>query len=341
MRIFGVTSTKIYCREGCPSRKPKPENIRPFDSCLAAEQAGFRACKRCQPNAPLLPAAGVVARTCRWLDQHAAQPMSLEGLAAHVNLSRFHLARLFKESTGMTPGAYARLARLALLKKRLKKEGSVTRAVVDAGYGSPSRVYESANQSLGMTPRAYKNGGLGVKIRYAVVNSPLGRMLVASTEKGVCMIEFGDDAADLERELKREYPFATFEEDELPLRAWAIELNQHLAGQKPKLTLPLDVQATAFKAKVWDVLKKIPYGETRTYAEVAAEAGNPAAVRAAAHACATNPVAVAIPCHRVLRTGGGLGGYRWGLSRKVQLLEQERVAITPSQAVSEASSESR
>lgn len=337
MKIFGVTSTKIYCREGCPSRQPKPENIRPFDSCEAAERAGFRACKRCQPNVTLMPAAGAVARVCRWLDDHADQPHNLEKLATVANMSRFHMARLFKETTGMTPGAYARLARLAILKKRLKKEGSVTRAVVDAGYGSPSRVYESSNQSLGMTPKAYKNGGLGAKIRFAIVPSPLGRMLVAATAKGVCMIEFGDDEAGLQRELRREYPFAECEHEEAPLQSWIQELNRHLAGHQPKLSLPLDVRASAFKAKVWEVLKRIPYGETRTYAEVAAEAGNASAVRAAAHACATNPVAVAIPCHRVLRTGGGLGGYRWGLSRKVQLLEQERA----SQTVSVASSESR
>ena len=326
MELYGVTSTRIYCRAGCASRKPKPANVRPFTSCEEAEAAGFRACKRCQPREALPFAAGSVARVCRYLDDHIDDPVNLKHLASLAGMSVFHFARVFKQTTGMTPGAYARLSRLDGLKRRLREGQTVTRAMVEAGYGSPSRLYEASNGTLGMTPGEYREGGAGTVMRYGIVDSPLGRMLVAATSKGVTMIEFGDSDGVLTAELQREYPNAEVIADADAVAEWTRRLNLHLEGRDPAIELPLDVRASAFKKRVWDELRRIPYGETRTYAELAAAAGNADAIRAAASACATNPVAVAVPCHRVVRTGGGLGGYRWGLSRKVALLERERAS---------------
>lgn len=329
--FYGVTSTKIYCRPGCPARRPKPENIRYFATCDEAEGSGFRACKRCHPKETVTRSEDAILRVCRHLEANAEEPPSLAVLSRLAKLSRFHLLREFKKTTGMTPRGYAALCRVREFKKGLKAGHSVTRAMVDAGYGSSSRLYEKSNKELGMTPRAYRNGGLGERIRFSVVNSPLGKMLVAATGKGVCATRFGDKVDELERSLKNEFPFAEIERDDVPLMSWVEQLNRHLTGEERGLKLPLDIRATVFQRKVWDILAKIPYGETRTYTEVAKEAGRPKAVRAVANACATNPVAVAVPCHRVLRSDGSLGGYRWGLSRKVQLLEAERAVVAGQQ----------
>ncbi len=325
---YAVTSTGVYCRPSCPSRRPKRENVKFFDTWNAAEKAGFRACQRCHPKDEVPQSTAAITRVCRFIEDHAEAAPSLETLSRVARLSRFHLLRAFKKATGMTPRAYGNLCRMRALKKNLRSGESVTNAMYDAGFGSSSRLYEKSNRELGMTPSAYKNGGLDTKIRYTVVSSPLGRMLVAATEKGLCTVQFGESAAALEQELRREFPFAEIENDPIPLMDWLEKLNRHLAGEAISLQLPLDIQATVFQRKVWEILQSIPYGETRSYSEVAELAGKPAAVRAVASACASNPVAVAIPCHRVLRSDGSLGGYRWGLSRKVQLLETERAAQT-------------
>jgi len=322
--FYGVKTTKIYCRPGCPSRAPKPENIRPFETCEDAERAGFRACKRCRPNQPLTAPAEAITRVCRYLDEYYDANPTLETLAKVGKLSPFHLLRTFKEATGMTPKSYAQLCRVTALKKNLKKSRSVTDAIYEAGYGSSSRLYEHSNQQLGMTPRAYRNGGLGVKIRYTVVGSPLGRMLVAATDKGICALYFGKASDELERELKLEFPFAEREHDARPMLDWLEELNHRLEGSKPRIDLPLDLQGTVFQRRVWSLLKKIPSDQTRTYSDIAKQLGEPKSARAVARACATNSVAVIVPCHRVLRNDGSLGGYRWGLSRKVQLIGKER-----------------
>ncbi len=326
--FYGVTTTRIYCRSGCPSRAPKPENIRPFATCEEAERAGFRACKRCRPNQPLTAPAEAVTRVCRYLDEYYDSNPTLETLAKVGKLSPFHLQRTFKEATGMTPKSYAQLARVAALKKHLKKSRSVTDAMYEAGYGSSSRLYEHSARQLGMTPRAYRNGGLGVKIRYTIARSPLGGMLVAATGKGICALYFGKASDELERELKREFPFAELEHEAAPMLDWLEELNRRLEGSKPRIDLPLDLRGTAFQRRVWSLLQKIPYGQTRTYSDIAKQLGEPKSARAVARACATNPVAVIVPCHRVLRNDGTLGGYRWGLSRKVQLIGKERETVS-------------
>lgn len=323
---YAVVSTGVYCRPSCPSRRPKRENVEFFDTWNAAEKAGFRACRRCHPKEEIKPSIAAITRVCRFIETHFEAAPSLDTLSRVARLSRFHLLREFKKATGMTPRVYAALCRVRAFKKKLRNGESITEAIYDAGFGSSSRLYERSTRELGMNPKAYKNGGLGVKIRYTVVNSPLGRMLIAATEKGVCALQFGENVSALEQSLRREFPFAEIENDPVPLLDWLELLNRHLAGEKARLDLPLDIQATVFQRRVWEILQSIPYGETRSYAEVAELAGKPKAVRAVASACASNPVAVAIPCHRVLRSDGSLGGYRWGLSRKVQLLETERAA---------------
>lgn len=267
-----------------------------------------------------------IVKVCRYLEAHYDQSPDLASLASLAGLSRFHFLRTFREATGLTPRGYASLCRMRALKENLRSGSDVTRAMVDAGFGSPSRLYEKSSRELGMTPRAYRNGGLGVSIRYTIVPSPLGRMLIAATAKGICAIKFGDAPDALARGLRSEFPLAELNEDGAPLLDWVAALNQHLAGERRELRLPLDIQATLFQRRVWEILQQIPYGETRTYAEIAKMAGSPKAVRAVGSACGANPVAVAIPCHRALRSDGSLGGYRWGLSRKVQLLETEKNA---------------
>lgn len=326
--FYGVTTTRIYCRPGCPSRTPKPENIREFDSCEAAEKAGFRACKRCRPNQPLTAPAEAITRVCRYLDEYYDANPSLETLAKIAKLSPFHLLRTFKEATGMTPKSYAQLCRVAALKKNLKQSRSVTDAMYEAGYGSSSRLYETSSQQLGMTPRAYRNGGLGTKISYTIAGSPLGKMLVAASDKGICALYFGQVPQELERELKLEFPFAELEHNAVPMLDWLEELNRHLEGAKPRIDLPLDLRGTVFQRRVWNLLQKIPYGKTTTYTEIANQLGEPKSARAVARACATNPVSLIVPCHRVLRTDGSLGGYRWGLSRKVQLIGKEKESVS-------------
>jgi len=315
---YAVITTGVFCRPSCHSRLPKRENVRFFDDPESAEKAGFRACKRCSGY----PGAEVVERACRFLASHAEEPVTLAALGRELNVSPFHLQRTFKKVTGVTPKAYADTCRMQLLKTGLQDGHSVTRALYDAGYGSSSRLYERADAHLGMTPAVYRKGGAGMTIRYSVVDSPAGKLMVAATDRGVCSIQFGDSTRELRGALETEFGAAVLIEEAPGPAARAIV--EHLEGRPLQRPLPLDIQATAFQRRVWEHLQTIPYGQTESYGEVARKIGRPAASRAVARACATNPVALAIPCHRVVRNDGQLGGYRWKVDRKKALLERER-----------------
>ena len=324
--VYGVRSTRIYCTPSCPSRRPSRRQVVFFDSVKAAQEAGFRACRRCLPDrtSALESSTEIVRRACELLDAHTEEGrLSLSALGSALGISPYHLQRTFKQVMGVTPQQYAGNRRLARFKENVQSGDEVSAALYDAGYGSSSRLYEKAPQQLGMTPATYRQGGRGIVIRYSVLACKLGRLLVAATERGVCAIRLGDSDEELEESLQREFSAADIFRDDVALRAWAEDLVQHLEGRQPQLNLPLDIRATAFQMRVWRELQAIPYGSTRSYGEVAAAIGQPSASRAVARACATNPVAVAIPCHRVVRADHGMGGYRWGIDRKRRLLEQE------------------
>ena len=324
--FFGVRSTGIYCRPSCPARRPRREQVVFFRIPEAAERAGFRSCRRCHPrNAAMTdPQVEMVRRACLYIENHADELPTLEDLSKYTGVSPYHLQRVFKRVAGITPRQYAEALRLDQFKTGVKKGATVTGAMYDAGYGSSSRLYERAPAQLGMTPADYRRGGKGVGIGYTIVGCSLGRLLVAATQKGVCAVRLGDVDATLEANLLNEYPTADVKRDDEGLSGWVEQLLNHLNGARPHLDLPLDVQATAFQRSVWEKLREIPYGSTRSYSDVARAIGRPTATRAVARACATNPVALLIPCHRVVREDKSLGGYRWGIERKQALLERER-----------------
>jgi AraC family transcriptional regulator of adaptative response/methylated-DNA-[protein]-cysteine methyltransferase len=322
--VFAVSSTGVYCRPSCPSRRPRRENVTFFRTPDEAEKAGFRSCLRRRPKA----IGGnrqteMVKAVCRFIEQHLHEPITLARLGSEFRQSPFHLQRSFKAVLGISPRAYADSCRLNQLKQNLQAGHSVTRAMYDAGYSSSSRLYERTASQLGMAPDKYRRGAIAAPIRYTLTDSPLGRMLIAATEKGICSIQFADTDDELEHGLRHEFPFAVRRRDDAGLQAWKQDLLRQIGGQCLNAALPLDIQATAFQRRVWTYLQSIPAGKTQSYREVAQAIGQPTATRAVARACATNPVAVAIPCHRVVRTGGELGGYRWGLDRKKTLLDLE------------------
>jgi AraC family transcriptional regulator, regulatory protein of adaptative response / methylated-DNA-[protein]-cysteine methyltransferase len=324
--VYAVRSTGIYCKPSCPSRRPNRSQVVFFESGDAAEQAGFRACRRCRPDANSAADSQVqmVQRARELLDARAEEgAISLQALGSALGISPYHLQRTFKELVGVTPRQYAEALRLARFKQNVKSGSGITDALYEAGYGSGSRLYEKAPRQLGMTPATYRQGGLGMVIRYSILSCPLGRILIAGTERGVCAIRLGDSDEELEESLRREFSAAEILRDDVALRSWAEDLLHRLEGQRVRLNLPLDIRATAFQMRVWRELQEIPYGSTRSYSEVAGSIGQPSATRAVARACATNPVAVVIPCHRVVRQDQSLGGYRWGIDRKRRLLEQE------------------
>jgi len=323
--VFAVSSTGIYCRPSCPSRRPRRENVSFFRTPDAAEKSGYRACLRCRPKAMgANRQTEMVKAVCRYIEQHLDEPITLARLGSEFHQSPFHLQRSFKAALGISPREYADSCRLNQLKANLQAGHSVTRAMYDAGYSSSSRLYERTASQLGMTPDKYRRGAIAAPIRYTVADSPLGRMLVAATDKGICAIQFADSDDELEHGLRHEFPFAIRRRDDGALQTWKQNLLRQINGQRLNTSLPLDIQATAFQRRVWTYLQSIPAGATRSYAQVAQAIGQPTATRAVARACATNPVAVAIPCHRVVRTGGEMGGYRWGLDRKKALLDLER-----------------
>ena len=322
--VFAVSTTGVYCRPSCAARRPHRENVTFYLTPDEAERAGYRACLRCRPRAASGNAQlAKVREICRYIERNVDEPIPLQRLARIFQQSPFHLQRTFKSVLGVTPRAYAESCRMNQLKRNLQAGHSVTRAMYDAGYSSSSRLYERTSSHLGMTPDKYRRGAIATRIRYAFADSPLGRMLVAATDKGLCAIQFGDSEEELEQGLKHEFPFAQRQRDDHGLRVWQQALLDRLRGQKLNSALPLDIQATAFQRRVWEYLQSIPYGTTRSYSEVASEIGAPQATRAVAQACARNRIAVAIPCHRVIRQDGDLGGYRWGIERKQKLLALE------------------
>lgn len=327
--VYAVTTTGIYCRPICPSRRPRRENARFFDLPGAAEAAGFRACKRCRPEAAEIqdPQVRAVQQVCEMIEAEMADGEeglpTLNRLAVEVGLSPHHLQRTFKRLMGISPRDYADARRLDRFKQGLKSGVGIAEATYDAGYGSSSRVYEKSNGRLGMTPATYAKGGRDMRIAYTVADCRLGKLLVAATERGVSAVYLGADPAEMVAALEAEYPRAEIREDGSALGRWVTALVGFLDADGPHPDLPLDLRATAFQRRVWQELTRIPYGETRSYGEIAAALGQPKAVRAVARACATNPVSMAIPCHRVIGADGGLRGYRWGVERKEALLEME------------------
>ena len=325
--VFGVSSTGVYCRPSCAARRPRRENVTFFLGPEQAELAGYRACLRCKPKSTgVHPESDGVKRICRYIEQHLDEPLTLERLGKEFKQSSFHLQRRFKAVLGITPREYADSCRLRLLKRNLQAGNNVTRAMYDAGYGSSSRLYERTASQLGMTPDKYRRGAIAAAIRYTCAESPLGRMLIAATERGVCAIQFAGSDGELLEGLKREFPFAVRKPDDSGLKSWVSALLRQMRGREADASsrLPLDIRATAFQRRVWTHLQSIPFGATQSYGQVAKAIGQPQATRAVARACATNRIAVAIPCHRVVRSDGGMGGYRWGTQRKKALLEIEQ-----------------
>jgi AraC family transcriptional regulator of adaptative response/methylated-DNA-[protein]-cysteine methyltransferase len=325
--VYAVRSTGIYCRPSCPSRRPREKQIVLFLHPETAERSGFRACQRCRPrDAQRNPQAELVVRICGLIESNSEGPLSLQKLAECVGLSAAHLQRTFRRAMGITPRQYADALRVARFKSELRKGNDVTTALHEVSYGSTSRVYEKSDEHLGMTPATYRRGGHGMSISYTIADCALGRVLVAATDRGISAVYLGDRDADLVGALRKEYPKAEIRSGSGEHAKWVREIVRHLAGSNPHLDLPTDVAATAFQRRVWEALRKIPLGTTRTYSEVARSIGQPTAVRAVASACARNPVSIVVPCHRVVRTDGAMGGYRWGLGRKKMLLQREKDA---------------
>jgi AraC family transcriptional regulator, regulatory protein of adaptative response / methylated-DNA-[protein]-cysteine methyltransferase len=323
--VYAVTTTGIYCRPGCSSRLPNRANVRFFAEPKAAERAGFRACKRCRPEgAP--PLAELVERATAVIDAAETAP-SQGALAAEVEVSPKTLARAFKETVGVTPKAFVQARRRERLKQALSEETRVSDAIYEAGYGASSRFYSEAEAVLGMTPGRFRAKGAGLTLRWATAACPLGRVLVAATDKGVAMIAFGDDDAVLETDLAVRFAAAERVHDAARLQPLVAQVVAAIEEPAGALAIPLDIRGTAFQQRVWAALRAIPAGETRRYGEIAAAIGAPKAVRAVANACAGNPAALVVPCHRVLPKEGDVGGYRWGPERKRWLLAREKAAV--------------
>lgn len=330
--VYGVLTTGVYCRPSCASRRPKRENVRFFDDPAAAAAAGLRPCKRCRPLERWQddPEIALLLKLCRLVEEQADSLPDGAALARAAQRDVFQLNRLFKRYLTITPGEYIESVRVRRVKHALRHSASVTDAVYDAGLGSSRGLYERAPTALGMTPREYRSGGAGLEISHACGSTPLGLACIGATDRGICFLQFGDDRDALLAQLAAEFPQATL----APMQAdaqhafdqWMVELNAHLEGQRPSLDLPLDIRGTAFQVRVWNYLRRIPYGEVVSYAEAAAAVEAPTATRAVASACAKNRIAVLIPCHRVIRGDGSLGGYRWGLPRKRTLIDTERRA---------------
>ncbi len=323
--VYAVSSTHVYCRPSCPSRRPSRNHVTFFDSPQLAESAGYRACLRCRPQSVAgSEAEERVERARRYLDDHADEPITLRRLATHVGLSPFHLQRTFTRVVGLSPKAYQNTKRMERFTASLKRGETITTATYEAGFGSSSRLYARVQEDLGMTPSAFRFGGKGVTLRYTTVSTAVGRMLVAVTERGIATVSLGETEAALVTSLRSDYPNSVLRRDRKGLAKLIARLLKCLNGRAAVGDLPLDVKATVFQRKVWQALQQIPRGQTRSYQEIARAIGQPTAARAVARACATNPVAVAIPCHRVVRGNGHLAGYRWGLERKQRLLALER-----------------
>jgi AraC family transcriptional regulator, regulatory protein of adaptative response / methylated-DNA-[protein]-cysteine methyltransferase len=324
--FFAVRSTQIYCRPSCPARRPLKQNTVFFRTTEDAEKQGFRPCRRCRPKQQD-SAITLVQRVAAILANSEEDSLRLGALAVQVDSTPARLRRAFRRATGLSPKEFKQAFRLQRFKKMLREGSSVTAALYACGYGSSSRLYEKANAQLGMTPSSYRKGGEGMQIGYTIAKTTLGKVLVAATERGVSAVYLGEKEKTLVEELHKEYAKAEIVRETEGHENWLREIVRRVEGNAPSVELPLDVQATAFQRRVWQELQKIPRGTTRTYAQVAKSLGKPRSVRAVARACATNPVSIVVPCHRVIRTDGALAGYRWGLSRKEKLLEREAASL--------------
>lgn len=322
--VFAVKTTGIFCRPSCTARPAKRENVEFFDAAERAELSGFRACLKCRPKQieRTDPQVETVLKAIELIGEDTE--MSLEDLSSEVGMSSYHFQRTFKEIIGISPKKYAEAKRMEKFKDELRGGSDVVTAMYEAGYGSSSRLYEKAAAELGMTPAVYKKGGKGMNINYVITDCELGKLLVARTKRGICSVTFGDDADEMRTALDKEYPNAEISADDKDLKNAVDAILKYLAGKNKRLVLPLDLKATAFQLQVWEFLRKIPYGETRSYSEVAEAIGDRKKVRAVAQACAKNRVAMVIPCHRVVASDGKLSGYRWGVERKKRLLENEK-----------------
>ena len=331
--FYGVRTTGVYCRPGCASRRPLRTNTVFFETTCAAEAAGFRSCKRCRPTDESAASRHVAAieKACAVLRTSENIP-SLGELADAAAISRFHFHRVFKQITGVTPRDYALSHRLGRLGEKLDSGQPIAASIYASGFGSSSRAYEMAPGGLGMTPGRRRRGGSGETIRFVTVATPLGWALVAATRRGICMTALGDERDGLAAALRQRFPVAELIAEDAGLKEWADRIVRFITAPEQNLDLPLDIRGTAFQARVWRALQKIPLGTTASYTEIAATLGQPKAVRAVAQACAANKLALIVPCHRVIRSDGGLGGYRWGLERKRALLARERAAVAPDEA---------
>lgn len=322
--VYAVRTTGVYCRPSCPSRRARPENVGFFEGPAAAEAAGFRPCRRCNPRGASTAQANaaLVTAACRLIEA-AETPPALDELAEAAGLSRFHFHRMFKAATGLTPRDYAAAHRAGRLRARLEQGDSVTGALYEAGFNSNSRFYETAGAMLGMAPTAYRKGGAGAEIRFALGQCALGAILVAQSRQGICAIALGDTPEALLRDFQDRFPAARLIGGDAEFETLVARVIGFVEAPQIGLDLPLDIRGTAFQSRVWQALRQIPPGETASYAQIAARIGAPTATRAVAQACGANPLAVAIPCHRVIRSDGGLSGYRWGIARKQALLARE------------------
>jgi len=324
--VYGVLSTRIFCRPSCPSRRPNRDGVQFFNAPEKAIAAGFRACKRCQPEQDLDAAKQRVQRACDWIETHLDENISLADLSRNLQISPTHLQRSFKQTLGVSPREYSDALRLKKWKAQSQNGAPILEATLEAGYKSSRALYERAPSQLGMTPATYGKGGAGLEIRFDIAPCDLGFLLVAKTEIGICAVTLGDEIEILEANLRSEFFDAKIERDAASLQENISAVLRLLDGENSSLNLPLDIRATAFQWRVWQELQKIERGQTRSYLQIAVQIGQPTAARAVARACATNSVALIIPCHRVVRESGNLSGYRWGLERKAELLKRERAA---------------
>jgi AraC family transcriptional regulator, regulatory protein of adaptative response / methylated-DNA-[protein]-cysteine methyltransferase len=322
--VFAVKSTGIYCKPSCPAKHAHIEQIRFFQGPEQAEQAGFRACLRCHPKGDALTRSELIKRICGYIDSNLNKKLTLANLSHEAGLSPFHFQRTFKRTLGISPREYIETRRLERMKRSLRQGETVSNALYEAGFSSRSRVYEKPRPRLGFRPGAFRRGGEGLRIDYTIVDSPIGRLLLGATEKGLCAVCIGASDQAVEAALREDYYAADLFRDNDQMKKWAEEFSKYFDGSQFSPNLPIDVQATAFQWKVWKQIQAIPYGKTSTYTEIAHTVGNPSAVRAVANACANNPVAIIVPCHRVIGKKGDLRGYRWGLKRKMSLLSLER-----------------
>jgi AraC family transcriptional regulator of adaptative response/methylated-DNA-[protein]-cysteine methyltransferase len=321
---YSVKTTGVYCRPSCPSRQAKRENVQFHDSCAEAERAGFRPCRRCQPNGPKPTEqyAAIITTACRTIETSETPP-ALDALARAAGLSRFHFHRLFKQHTGLTPKAYATAHRDAALRRALPQRATVTEAIYEAGFNSNSRFYEKSAQTLGMAPQSFRAGGPGETIRFALAECSLGSLLVAASAKGICALALGDSPDQLLRDFQDQFPKAQLLGGDKAFKQTVAQVIAFVEAPRLGLAHPHDIRGTAFQQRVWQALRQIPAGTTVSYSKLAERIGSPRSVRAVASACAANSIAIAIPCHRVVRIGGGLSGYRWGIKRKRSLLDRE------------------